>query len=447
MAKSHGFVKGDLKGNAGTLAFRQQGGQTIVSGRIYNNKSAGDGASYAQRVQRCRLANIVNFYKVIRQFEAKAWENKGARVSDYNMFAQKNLPTNDVYLPKTYANVGSTVVARYMVSQGSLPQVAVTLLDGPAITNIDITGLTIQADTTVGALSQAIIDLNKEFLNGDKLTFAVLRSQPIVLAGASLPGLVAEYIEFNLNVDSTDLVQSVLSSANAAIVANNNKLALQFEGSAMMVVHTREISGRLYTSTQYVVLPAVTSSNPYGTEQWIEKCAASYGYAPTVLIQPESEADVVAGTTYYSVSGYGVGHGTISGTGRYAEGSDVVLSAVADSGYVLKGWYDNESGEGEALSTSQQYTISNIQANTVVYAIFEEAGANQVTITATVSGEGGTVTGGGTYEIGQTVTLTAVENDGFQFMGWSDGNSSNPRTFTATTDLTVSASFLDLTKI
>lgn len=40
----------------------------------------------------------------------------------------------------------------------------------------------------------------------------------------------------------------------------------------------------------------------------------------------------------------------------------------------------------------------------------------------------GTVLGGGTYDMGQSVNLTVICNAGFGFKGWSDGNSDNPRT-------------------
>lgn len=435
------------RGNVGDIAFRNQGGQTVMSERIRSNSSAGDGATYNQRVQRCRLANVVNFYKVIRRFEAKAWENKGARVSDYNVFAQKNLPTNDVYLPKSYANVGACRPARYMVAQGSLPQVSVTWLGGPAVTNVALGGLVIDATTTVGALSEAIIAANSDYENGDKLTFANLRYQGITVGSATLPGLVAEYIEFELNTASADLVQSNLETNNASLVSSDGKLAMQLEGSAMMVVHTREINGKLYTSTQYVVLESTSAANPYGTDEWIRQCADSYGYQPTVLIQPGSTADEVEGTTYYTVSASAIGEGVVSGAGRYAAGSSVTLTAEPDSGYRLKGWYDNAEGEGDALSTAQSYTISDLQANVTVYAVLEEQGSNEVTITATVAGGGGTVSGSGTYTIGDTVTLTATPDNNFQFLGWSDGNSQNPRTFTAATDLTLTCSFMDLNNV
>lgn len=41
--------------------------------------------------------------------------------------------------------------------------------------------------------------------------------------------------------------------------------------------------------------------------------------------------------------------------------------------------------------------------------------------------ESGMVTGAGSYKIGDTATLTAVCRAGYTFIGWSDGNSDNPR--------------------
>ena len=43
----------------------------------------------------------------------------------------------------------------------------------------------------------------------------------------------------------------------------------------------------------------------------------------------------------------------------------------------------------------------------------------------------GSVTGMGTYNKGETVTLTATANQGYRFVGWSDEVTDNPRTVTA----------------
>ena len=62
----------------------------------------------------------------------------------------------------------------------------------------------------------------------------------------------------------------------------------------------------------------------------------------------------------------------------------------------------------------------------------------------------GTVVEGGSVEAtgSDTVVIEAVpENENYQFMSWSDGNSQNPRTIQPSADMNVTANFLDLSKI
>ena len=54
----------------------------------------------------------------------------------------------------------------------------------------------------------------------------------------------------------------------------------------------------------------------------------------------------------------------------------------------------------------------------------------------------GTVTGGGTYEEGTEVTITATPtSDGYAFVKWNDENTDNPRTLTVTGNLELTAIF------
>ena len=53
----------------------------------------------------------------------------------------------------------------------------------------------------------------------------------------------------------------------------------------------------------------------------------------------------------------------------------------------------------------------------------------------------GTVSGGGTYEEGTSVTLTATANSGYKFKEWNDGNTDNPRVITVTQDESYTAYF------
>ena len=63
----------------------------------------------------------------------------------------------------------------------------------------------------------------------------------------------------------------------------------------------------------------------------------------------------------------------------------------------------------------------------------------------TVSAENGTVDGAGTFKIGTSVTLTAVPNDGYEFVNWTVGgkevSTANPYTFTVNDNITLVANF------
>lgn len=79
-----------------------------------------------------------------------------------------------------------------------------------------------------------------------------------------------------------------------------------------------------------------------------------------------------------------------------------------------------------------------------VYAEIEYVTTINVTVNASPA-EGGTVTGGGTYESGSTVTATATPNDGYVFSHWlvngANAGNSNPISGALTADTTVTAVF------
>ena len=64
----------------------------------------------------------------------------------------------------------------------------------------------------------------------------------------------------------------------------------------------------------------------------------------------------------------------------------------------------------------------------------------QYALTAT-AGDGGSVTGGGTFASGTQVSLTATPSSGYSFSGWSNGSTANPLTVTLNSNTTITANF------
>ena len=106
--------------------------------------------------------------------------------------------------------------------------------------------------------------------------------------------------------------------------------------------------------------------------------------------------------------------GTVSGGGTYAGGSTCVITAMPNDGYVFENWTQN----GAEVSTSPSYSF--IVSRNATYVAHFAQNANQATITAMAEPvEGGSVSGGGTYELGSNCTLNAVAAVGYEFVNWT----------------------------
>ena len=126
--------------------------------------------------------------------------------------------------------------------------------------------------------------------------------------------------------------------------------------------------------------------------------------------------------------------GTVSGGGEYEVGTEITITATPNEGYRFVSWNDG--------NTNNPRTIT-VTGNATYIATFEE-GEEVIRYTITVlsaNGSMGTVSGGGEYEVGTEITITAIPNEGYRFVSWNDGNTDNPRTITITEDATYIASF------
>ena len=148
------------------------------------------------------------------------------------------------------------------------------------------------------------------------------------------------------------------------------------------------------------------------------------------------------GTQYYNVSVMAnpTNGGTVSGDGAYQLGQSCTVTATPNAGYTFVNWMEN----GNVVSTNAVYTF-NVTGNHYLTANFQAQPQNYTVSVSANPTNGGTVSGGGTYQQGQSCTVHATANTGYTFTNWTEnGNvvSTNANySFTVNSNRTLVANF------
>jgi len=232
----------------------------------------------------------------------------------------------------------------------------------------------------------------------------------------SPPSSPVEYVVPN----TTNTVAVQASPASAGSVTGGGSFAT---GSSVTVMATAN-SG--YTFANWTLSGAVQSTSPSYTFTLAADCnlVANFTTNPT--------------TNTVAVQASPASAGSVTGGGSFATGSSVTVKATANSGYTFTKWTQN----GTVQSTSSSYSFT-LATNLTMVANFAATSSTN-TVTADPA-EAGSVTGGGSFATGSSVTVTATANSGYAFIGWTQNGikqSISPSyTFTQTTNRALVANF------
>lgn len=365
------LVNAKVSGNVGSMNFRKRGSQTVVAERSYSNSSKGAGASLLQRAHRSRLANIVNFYRVIQAIEARAWQVKPENTSDFNMLSKYNLAASPVFLTKQEALARACVIAPYEVSRGSLAPLAQSFVTAGFVVGIKLGADFDFTQNTVGAFSMEVLNNNAGWRNGDKLSIALLNHTYETITGVTVPKAYVTYVEITLDVENSKSLTEIanLQLAAPAIDAEGMMLC-GFACNAAFAVHSRKVNGILETSSQTIIMkdPADAILAKYCSEGQKDAAMKSYGYQGDVLLTPGNVADIpaadvkTAAVTSVTYGGSSVANGAtieggsqlvINGTDFTANNVQVMLNGIV---YVPQ----------EATSIVRKYTPSDAGTLTII---------------------------------------------------------------------------------
>ena len=139
--------------------------------------------------------------------------------------------------------------------------------------------------------------------------------------------------------------------------------------------------------------------------------------------------------------------GHVSGMGEYGYGETCSLTATPVAGYTFLRWTKN----GNVVSTSATYTFT-VRESAHYVAHFTTRAVNIDGIALSMRNEeAGEIIGLGNYEIGETVTLTVIPFEGYQFFNWTEKNevvcTEETYTFIATEDRYLVANLVNMTGV
>ena len=189
----------------------------------------------------------------------------------------------------------------------------------------------------------------------------------------------------------------------------------------------------------------VTALSSYIKEVYVDATVVWKGKAVDVPAPPTPETRY---TQTVSVGSGMVSMGSVSGGGRFAEGTEVTIHAVANEGYEFKGWKLNGGSTYE--STNADYTFEVEQDNSFVAEFAEETETVTLTVGQDTNPNWGDIqindrtaakSDSLSVEAGTEVTIKAIAATGYSFSSWSDGNTNATRTITLTENKTLNASF------
>lgn len=263
-----------LKGSVGDYTFRQTKNGTEVSQKVAR-KSTPKRTAAIMKI-RMQWRNIQNLYAKFNGQLHPSFESKPRNHSDYNEFMSANVNRNPIYLKKAEALAQGCVVAAYQVTRGSLPSIVVGVEPTKAFTGISLGSLIIGNSTTLADFSEAVLDNNADFENGDQITCFYAQQTTDAVTGIPMVKILAAEVTLDDRDEDTVLYDIPnVSAINFASVEGKLGANTAINGGITWV-HSRKTASGTRVSTQSFVCQNTLISR-YSSEGQQDKAIDSYG--------------------------------------------------------------------------------------------------------------------------------------------------------------------------
>lgn len=282
------WLRGSKKRLGGSVLYQAMGQtrQRELAAEVRNPRTQ------SQMAQRVKWANLVNFYRANASWMKFAYETKKTNQSDYNKFMSLNVANSRIYLPKSIASQGGSVVDAYVMTQGSLASIEIIAAQNNWQTNVYTPGMLEGVTTyTIGEVSRAILGANPAIHEGDQLSFIRFTQQTNSVTG--VPYVVVRKYEVIINSNDLrlffDFMPDGIVDFGGAV--GSEALVIKNTGNAggFLMCLSRTVGGKTFVSTQSIIVANnSTLIEAYSSDAALQAAIDSYG---------ESEEPFLTSTT------------------------------------------------------------------------------------------------------------------------------------------------------
>ncbi|MDR2121436.1 MAG: leucine-rich repeat protein [Tannerella sp.] len=210
--------------------------------------------------------------------------------------------------------------------------------------------------------------------------------------------------------------------------------------SATGSIYTNGVDTTIYSDGASVTITA--NANP--DHQFLKWEDGSTDVSRTFTITADATYKAIF-DVLHTVTVNSGGNGTVTGGGSYKKDSTYTVTATPAAHYRFKEWND---GTNTYTNNPLSITLTDATPTTFTYtATFEQIMHSLTAVSgdATKGTVASTPSAPASVADGTSVTVTATAAPNFCFVRWNDGNTDNPRTFSITSDMALTAEF-DLIK-
>ena len=264
-------------------------GKPIV--RRSKNDKGNPSKSQVQSAARLRWNNVQRLWSAFPQEWRPRYQNRAAGCSNYNTFMSLNMHITPIYFTRQEVKNYASVLMPLVVSHGILKEIA-TEHDGTGLaSNIAVGDFVVTPQTTVGQFSKAIVEHNRDFGQGDWLTFVMGKQTMDAFAPRAM--FVCHTVVLDLL--SVQPLAEAVGNSDGFEVRGGVVASRVVEGAATWVHERPTTDGETLVSTQQLWCDNEEMIAQYTSQEALARAAESYSKGKADFLRPESTLTDTAG--------------------------------------------------------------------------------------------------------------------------------------------------------